>query len=165
MQFTGSPGAAATEALRARAEAMSCVGGETDRYGRTIGTCSAGGTDLNAWLVANGWALAYQQFSEDYAHEEAQARAARLRDPSGQVRRSLGLAKRRKAGGDGHVRRRHDIRRAGRRRLRGPASRRQRHDRPRPVAGIRDVRDDGRRRRPGRERGGVLRKLFNKLRC
>ena len=78
MGRTWNCGRAATEALRARAEGMSCSGGETDRYGRTIGTCSAGGTDLNAWLVANGWALAYLQFSQDYADEEAQARAARL---------------------------------------------------------------------------------------
>ena len=78
MGRTWNCGEAATEALRARAEGMSCVGGETDRYGRTIGTCSAGGVDLNAWLVANGWALAYLQFSQDYADEEAQARAARL---------------------------------------------------------------------------------------
>ena len=78
MGRTWNCGAAATEALKARAEGMNCAGGETDRYGRTVGTCSAGGTDLNAWLVANGWALAYRQFSEDYADEEAQARANRL---------------------------------------------------------------------------------------
>ena len=78
MGRTWNCGAAATEALKARAEGMSCAGGETDRFGRTIGTCSAGGIDLNAWLVANGWALAYRQFSEDYADEEAQARANRL---------------------------------------------------------------------------------------
>ncbi len=78
MGRTWNCGAAATEALQARAEGMSCTGGEADRFGRTIGTCSAGGTDLNAWLVANGWALAYLQFSEDYADEEAQAQANRL---------------------------------------------------------------------------------------
>ena len=78
MGRTWNCGAAATEALKARAEGMNCAGGETGRFGRTIGTCSAGGIDLNAWLVANGWALAYRQFSEDYADEEAQARAHRL---------------------------------------------------------------------------------------
>ena len=78
MGRTWSCGAAATDALDFRSEGMSCVGRETDRYGRTIGTCSAGGTDLNAWLVANGWALAYRQFSEEYTDEEAQARANRL---------------------------------------------------------------------------------------
>ena len=78
MGRTWNCGQAATEALRSRAEGMSCAGGETDRYGRTIGTCSAAGADLNAWLVANGWALAYLQYSGDYADEEARARAARL---------------------------------------------------------------------------------------
>ena len=70
-------GAAATEALMSRAEGMSCTGSGTDAFGRTIGICSAGGRDLNAWLVANGWALAYRQFSEDYVGEEEEARSNR----------------------------------------------------------------------------------------
>ena len=68
-------GAAATEALMARAAGMSCAGSDTDRYGRVIGVCSAGGEDLNAWLVANGWALAYRQYAEDYVAQEEQARS------------------------------------------------------------------------------------------
>ena len=68
-------GAAATEALMSRAEGMSCTGSGTGAFGRTIGICSAGGRDLNAWLVANGWALAYRQFSEDYVGEEGEARS------------------------------------------------------------------------------------------
>lgn len=70
-------GAAATEALMSRAEGMSCAGSGTDAFGRTIGICSAGGVDLNAWLVANGWALAYRQFSGDYVDEEDRARSNR----------------------------------------------------------------------------------------
>ena len=57
-------GAATTEALRSRAQDMTCEGGDTDRFGRTVGVCSSGSENLNAWLVANGWALAYRQFSE-----------------------------------------------------------------------------------------------------
>ena len=68
-------GAAATEALMSRAGGMSCESSGADRYGREIGVCSSGGQDLNAWLVANGWALAYRQFSEDYVSEEEQAQA------------------------------------------------------------------------------------------
>ena len=68
-------GAAATEALMSRAAGLSCAGSGTDRYGRSIGVCSSGGEDLNAWLVANGWALAYRQYAEDYADEEEEARA------------------------------------------------------------------------------------------
>ena len=70
-------GAAATEALMSRAEGMSCEGSGTDRYGRTIGICGSGGEDLNAWLVASGWALAYRQYSEDYVNEEERARSNR----------------------------------------------------------------------------------------
>ncbi len=70
-------GVAAAEALMSRAEGMTCEGGETDRFGRTVGVCSSGGVDLNAWLVANGWALAYRQYSDDYVNEEEQARSNR----------------------------------------------------------------------------------------
>lgn len=72
---TWACGAAATEALRSRAGGMSCAGSETDRYGRTLGVCSSGGEDLNAWLVSNGWALAYRQYADDYAEEEEEARS------------------------------------------------------------------------------------------
>ena len=68
-------GAAATEALMSRAAGMGCTGSDTDRFGRVLGVCSSGGDDLNAWLVANGWALAYRQFADDYVSEEEQARS------------------------------------------------------------------------------------------
>ena len=74
---TWACGAAATEALASRAEGMVCEGGDADRHGRTIGTCFSGGEDLNAWLVAQGWALAYRQYAEDYASQEDQARSNR----------------------------------------------------------------------------------------
>ena len=67
-------GHAATEALMSRAAGMTCSGTDTDRYGRVIGVCSSGSEDLNAWLVASGWALAYRQYAEDYTDEEEQAR-------------------------------------------------------------------------------------------
>ena len=74
---TWNCGAAATEALISRAEGMSCEGSDTDRYGRAIGVCSSGTEDLNAWLVAQGWALAYRQYAEDYVSEEEEARSNR----------------------------------------------------------------------------------------
>lgn len=40
--------------------------------------CQLNGQDLNAWLVAQGWAMAYRQFSEAYVAEEAAAEAAGL---------------------------------------------------------------------------------------
>ncbi len=48
-----------------------------DRYKRTIARCTVAGEDLEKWLAANGWALAYRRYSFDYVDEEADARAAR----------------------------------------------------------------------------------------
>jgi len=53
-----------------------CVARDTDRYGRTIAVCSQGGVDLNAWMVAEGWAVAYRRYSLDYASAETDARRA-----------------------------------------------------------------------------------------
>ena len=55
---------------------VSCRPHGEDRYGRTIATCTVRGEDIEAWLVRNGWALAYRRFSTDYLDEEAEARAA-----------------------------------------------------------------------------------------
>lgn len=73
--LTWECGQAATAALEARAAEMSCSGSGTDAYGRTVAVCSSGGEDLNAWMVANGWALA--EYSTDYVTDEAEARAAK----------------------------------------------------------------------------------------
>lgn len=55
---------------------VACVERDRDRYGRIVAVCRAGDQDLNAWLVAEGWALAYRQYSTDYVGEEEAARAA-----------------------------------------------------------------------------------------
>lgn len=73
-------GERATEALRARidAEALTCTMEGRDRYNRALSTCYTGdGTDLNAWLVRRGYALAYRRYSTKYVPEENQARAGR----------------------------------------------------------------------------------------
>jgi endonuclease YncB( thermonuclease family) len=54
-----------------------CIRRDVDRYGRLVCRCSVSGDDVNAWLVRNGWAVAYTQYSRDYVKEEAEARAAR----------------------------------------------------------------------------------------
>jgi endonuclease YncB( thermonuclease family) len=51
---------------------------DIDRYGRIVAVCRAGAEDLNAWLVSQGLALAYRQYSTVYVDEEAAAGAARL---------------------------------------------------------------------------------------
>ena len=55
---------------------VTCEKQGTDRYGRTIATCYVRGEDIEAWMVLNGWALAYRQYSLDYVGEEAAAQHA-----------------------------------------------------------------------------------------
>ena len=52
---------------------VTCSGWQRDRYGRLLGDCKAGGTDLNRAQVEAGWAVAYGDFDS----EEATARAAK----------------------------------------------------------------------------------------
>jgi len=56
---------------------LSCAVEDHDRYGRSVATCSLGGTDLNRWMVTSGWALAYRQYSTAYVGAEAAAQGAR----------------------------------------------------------------------------------------
>ena len=56
---------------------VSCDPHDADRYGQIVAVCSARGVDLNGWLVAQGWAVAYQRYSRDYVPTEDQARSAR----------------------------------------------------------------------------------------
>ena len=51
--------------------------GKPDRYGRAIAVCRLNGEDLNAWLVFQGWALAYRQFSLAYVPQENEAKEAK----------------------------------------------------------------------------------------
>jgi len=52
---------------------VTCTGWERDRYGRLLGACVAGSTELNRMLVREGWAVAYG----DFESEERQARESR----------------------------------------------------------------------------------------
>ena len=56
---------------------VACEERDRDRYGRVVAVCRVGGGDINAWMVAQGWALAYRRYSTDYAAEERAARAAK----------------------------------------------------------------------------------------
>jgi endonuclease YncB( thermonuclease family) len=53
---------------------VTCAGGETDQYGRRLMTCSVAGDDINAQMVASGWALAYVRYSKSYVGEEQGAK-------------------------------------------------------------------------------------------
>ena len=53
---------------------ISCSSSGIDAYRRTLGICSVAGEDLNAWMVREGWALAYVNYSSVYVHAEEDAR-------------------------------------------------------------------------------------------
>lgn len=69
-------GADATEALRVflRGRPVACTPIERDRFDRVVARCRAGGEDLGAWLVREGLAVAYTDFSWRYLPEELRAR-------------------------------------------------------------------------------------------
>ena len=43
---------------------VSCIPISLDQYGRTVASCSVGGVDLGEWLVRNGLALNWPQYSK-----------------------------------------------------------------------------------------------------
>jgi endonuclease YncB( thermonuclease family) len=56
---------------------VTCAIEDTDRYGRLLGQCSVRGQNMQEWLVSNGYAVAYRQYSTAYVQAELQARAAK----------------------------------------------------------------------------------------
>lgn len=53
--------------------AVACEGRERDKHDRLLAVCRAGEEDLNAWMVEQGWAVAFG----DYHGAEGAARRAR----------------------------------------------------------------------------------------
>jgi endonuclease YncB( thermonuclease family) len=49
-----------------------------DRYNRYIGVCFLGNTDLNKWMVRNGYAVAYRRYSKDYIEDENYAKKNKI---------------------------------------------------------------------------------------
>ncbi|PKP79187.1 MAG: hypothetical protein CVT81_00435 [Alphaproteobacteria bacterium HGW-Alphaproteobacteria-3] len=54
---------------------VTCTGDEIDRYGRRIMICFVDRMDINAAMVASGWALAFRRYSDIYVSQEQTARA------------------------------------------------------------------------------------------
>jgi endonuclease YncB( thermonuclease family) len=50
---------------------------ELDQYDRRISSCEIGGEDLSQWLVSNGLAMAFREYSERFVPDEQAARTAR----------------------------------------------------------------------------------------
>ena len=71
-------GREATRALSGRiaGRRVVCEERDRDRYGRLVALCWVGGGELNAWMVAEGWAFAYRAYSVRYLTEEWAAKAA-----------------------------------------------------------------------------------------
>ncbi len=56
---------------------VDCEERDVDRYGRVVAVCSQSGDDLNAWLVRQGYAVAYRRYSLDYVPQEEAAKSER----------------------------------------------------------------------------------------
>lgn len=74
--FTWPCGVDATVALQGflRGQALRCTDNGRDQYGRVLAHCWAGEQDVGAWLVREGWAVAYTRYSDRYVAEENAAR-------------------------------------------------------------------------------------------
>jgi endonuclease YncB( thermonuclease family) len=57
---------------------VSCILISLDQYGRTVASCSVGGTDLGQWLVGNGLALDWPHYSRG-KHDATQRDAEHAR--------------------------------------------------------------------------------------
>lgn len=79
-------GEAAKRALQNKIgnQKITCIGDEKDKYGRLIATCylhdakQNGYVNLNAWMVKNGWAIAYRFYSKRYVKHEEYAKKQNL---------------------------------------------------------------------------------------
>lgn len=56
---------------------VSCAVEDKDRYGRSLAECTVRGQSVQAWLVSNGYAVAYRSYSTKYVPEEQAARKAK----------------------------------------------------------------------------------------
>jgi endonuclease YncB( thermonuclease family) len=57
-------GASAANDLDIARRPVNCTPISEDQYGRSVATCSVGGTDLGEWLVRHGLALDWPQYFE-----------------------------------------------------------------------------------------------------
>ncbi len=55
-----------------------CEPRDRDRYGRVVAVCFKGTEDLNRWMVATGWVVAYRKYSLDYVADEERAKRAKI---------------------------------------------------------------------------------------
>jgi len=53
---------------------VTCNSSGQDKYKRELGTCFVDDININAWMVENGYAVAFRKYSEEYVDEEDTAR-------------------------------------------------------------------------------------------
>jgi len=54
-----------------------CKGDARDKYKRLLAVCFAGPFNINEQMVADGWAMAYRKYSQDYVRAETFAKSRR----------------------------------------------------------------------------------------
>ena len=57
---------------------IKCISSSKDRYKRYLATCYKDKTNLNKWMVRNGYAIAYKRYSKDYVRDEEFAKKNKL---------------------------------------------------------------------------------------
>ena len=57
---------------------IKCISTTKDRYKRYIATCFKGKTNLNQWMVRNGFAIAYRKYSKKYVSDDEFAKENKL---------------------------------------------------------------------------------------
>ncbi len=57
---------------------IKCIATSKDKYKRYIATCFKGETNLNRWMVRNGYAIAYRRYSKKYIQDEDFAKEKKL---------------------------------------------------------------------------------------
>ena len=58
-------------------QTVSCVKVDVDRYQRIVAECSVAGTDIGAFMVSQGLAVAYRKYSTAYVPDEDKAHSNR----------------------------------------------------------------------------------------
>lgn len=57
---------------------VQCLINDVDIYNRYVAICFINQTNINQWMVKNGWAIAYRYYSIDYVNDEKFARENKL---------------------------------------------------------------------------------------
>ena len=57
---------------------ITCNVSNVDRYKRFIAECYKDETNINKWMVSNGYAVAYRKYSRKYVHQENIAKKEKL---------------------------------------------------------------------------------------